>query len=149
MCNSRITFLDDSRSKRISSAVGRVLRHLDTIEDDSKQNKEYRESRSHEQRDSSEISESKIEHKEKQNIQNSEAKKETSYGGSKEDHRSTKEVMKNKKPYINIPVCSHETTRVLDFQRKLSITMGNKIKTTIHRRSAVKSNRQINSAKVS
>ena len=141
-------FLDDSRSKRISSSVGRVLRHLDTIEDDSKQNKEYRESSSHEQRDSSGISESKIEHKEKQNIQNSEAKKETSYGGSKEDHRSNEEVLKKKKPYINIPICSHDTICILDFQRS-SITTGNKIKATVHRKSVVKLNHQLNSAKAS
>ena len=147
--NSKIIFLDNSRSKRISGAVGRTIRHLDTIEDDSKQNKEYRESSSHEQRYSRKTSESKIKHKGKQDIEKSEAQKETSYGGSKEDHKSNEEVMKNKKPYTNIPVCSHETIRILDFQRKLSITMGNKIKATIHRRSAVKSNHQIKSAKAS
>ena len=136
------TISDDSRSKRISSAVGRTLRHLDTIEDDSKQNKESRENSYHEQRDSSKTSESKIEHKEKQNVAKSEAQKETSYGGSKEDHRSNEEVINNKNLYINIPVCSHETVCILDFQRKSSITMGNKIKATIHRRSDVKTNHQ-------
>ena len=144
-----IICLDKSRSKRISSAVGRTLRHFDTIEDDSKQNKEYRESSSHEQRDSSKTSESKIERKEKQNIEKSEAQKETSYGGSNEDHRSNEEVQKNKKPYINIPVCSYDTICILDFQRKSIITMGNKIKTTIHRRSVVKTNHRLNSAKAS
>ena len=141
--------LDNSRSKRISSAVGRTLRHFDTIEDDSKQNKEYRKSSSHEPRDSSKTSESKIENKKKQTIEKSEAQKETSFGGSKEDHRSDEEVMTNKKPYINIPVCSHDNICILDFQRKSSITTGNKIKATIHRRSVVKTNHQLNSAKAS